>query len=877
MKFYIDGRPADLSGTPVDITIPSPLVQRPAKALRRGSVKLTLPMTPRNMEIVGDAEQANSATLFNAALHRGRLEKDGCTILEGTVRLIETACVGTVAGVASAPDSGAGIAAGGTSPGVLPDGATTVGGSALTELSQQARGMAADGGYYLVQLTGDGAGWIEVLAGRDLSSAPISDSFTLTGDEIRRRWDSEAAIQFFPVQRGSFRVYSGVYSPMTPIAPLTAGNFHPFVSVKALMEAIFRGAGYGVKSDFFASPLFRSLYVSGNFPQSALWQSYKRAMDFRAGCLSDKSAAADGSGVVYTGNRANSIGAIADTADPYQTGSQGARVKGAFNSGDCFSSNGSLSSFVPTAEVTVGFEYKFCYRSAYWLESRARLKCFDTIELGDGNVHRFEAGNSLEDLRGRASLAAGYSYLLVIFDYTHGKFYDLGMTDNQGRIYYQQTSRAGQFSITPEMGEATALDLRIADTPIGPYMPFTGDWAIYEGWVGERGTMNIEVTLRDTPGRYTPWSPKYFDSIRFSGGEAGAQLTLQQNSTLRPVFEGYMAEGSAVSAQTVLAPGTGQLEFVDRVAQMFNLGFRTDNVAQTVRIEPLEGLLDTAAAADWSGAVDKLQPVVVKEAADGSASSLEFRYARGDAAVDEWNNANGTTLGEWALPIHSPAAGVAAKLVAAPAFVPGITALTDLPTAPDAWLLKADSGTSDDLQRNFPMKIVSIQGLAALPEGQYIPWEGQQSYYPLIAFHPGGVAPGQVAFVTEDTGGGPGDGSGAPAGTGTPRGSGIYGNLNAPFTLCFEDRDGMAGLHRFHDRSLERMTGGKSVEVGLFPAPEAIEGMNYVADAPVGSGGDAGGVVELGIDGRPSLFILENIEGYDPDSGRSAKCKFLKY
>jgi len=60
--------------------------------------------------------------------------------------------------------------------------------------------------------------------------------------------------------------------------------------------------------------------------------------------------------------------------------------------------------------------------------------------------------------------------------------------------------------------------------------------------------------------------------------------------------------------------------------------------------------------------------------------------------------------------------------------------------------------------------------------------------------------------------------------------------------------------------------------------------MGYAAGTVAGSGvsgtssgGDPGGLVELGIDGRPSLFILESIGEYDPESGESAKCKFLKY
>ena len=119
------------------------------------------------------------------------------------------------------------------------------------------------------------------------------------------------------------------------------------------------------------------------------------------------------------------------------------------------------------------------------------------------------------------------------------------------------------------------------------------------------------------------------------------------------------------------------------------------------------------------------------------------------------------------------------------------------------------------------------------PEGERwgAPWLGAS--YPLAAFHFGGDAAAE------------------------------------PFTLCFEDRDGAAGLHRFYDGRLAQEAACRRIALSL-----RIEPHEYEALFAAGTGAPGIRSVFRLDTGRGAVAAtLEGIDGYDPEAA-SVRCLF---
>jgi hypothetical protein len=231
---------------------------------------------------------------------------------------------------------------------------------------------------------------------------------------------------------------------------------------------------------------------------------------------------------------------------------------------------------------------------------------------------------------------------------------------------------------------------------------------------------------------------------------------------------------------------------------------------------------------DWSGRADLSKPNLVEELGGDLARRLTFRYRGGDGAVARWNMSEGDDFGAWSAVLDNAYAAYDEKVYMNPVFTPSLNAADCLPSAPSAsWLQAGDGYAGDDL--NFAPKIVRFAGMQPLPRGENWGWPSHGNEYPLISFrHADGT------------------------------------------TLCFEDRGGDRGLHRFWDGNMETYNNGRRLTVWIRLSPQDIEALIY----PNRMKHDFRARFRLDMDGEPGDWLLEEVVDYDPGAA-SAKCVFL--
>ena len=100
----------------------------------------------------------------------------------------------------------------------------------------------------------------------------------------------------------------------------------------------------------------------------------------------------------------------------------------------------------------------------------------------------------------------------------------------------------------------------------------------------------------------------------------------------------------------------------------------------------------------------------------------------------------------------------------------------------------------------------------------------------------------------------------------------IYKDNNCEgFSLCYEDREGVAGLNRFFKESLERLATRQRLTLTLRLSPlELTQLLSDQSNYP-----SLRDNFRFNILGESSLYRLESLHSYDPES-RSAKCTFIR-
>lgn len=467
---------------------------------------------------------------FNAALHRGELLAGGTPLASGSVRLVETLWHGT-----------------------------------------EHR--------YRVELRGGAHAWAEQAAKEWFRELEVAYEGRLLPTEIAAGWSDDSPVKFLPVYRDRYEIENGDAGLRPPERLLSTDDYHPFLSIRALVQALFAKAGYTVESAFMESPWFRSLYMSGAYASHDT-RVRQQKMGFLARRKADRTTTANALGRVEANPFVthNTVGNLVDAFSPQEVDETGATLTDAYSAGGCLRIEEGELCFRPLTEVSVGFEYELRYTTDYRIRSRTRLTGFDSVWLGEDADVRFELANRFEDRR--EALRPSFQYRIVVFDHTEGNRWTLRCTtDGAETTLANFTTRSTLFT-TPQ--GTTLVNARLYRNVSGVYVPYTEDWALYDGYIGETGRTDVQITVRTSPESVTPTAPKYFRQISFYGAEEGMNFTISRRCRLRPCFSSAPGYGAALAFDDVARHEIRQAELLRALAHLFDLRFHTDEQLKRV-------------------------------------------------------------------------------------------------------------------------------------------------------------------------------------------------------------------------------------------------------------------------------------------------------
>ena len=728
------------------------------------SATVSLPLTPRNERIMGFASDPATATTFNSTLHRGRIAVDGVTLLEGVATLY-------------AIEAEQGV------------------------------------GRYRVRIS-DGAGdWIETISSRTLAQAPIEYSATLDYQTIEQSWYGEKSVRFLPVRHDDYREPYSSQSLYAPQRVMSSSDYHPFISVRDMLLAIFRSAGYEVESRFLQSDLARKLYFSGRYSSAGGSATrLNNSSGFKAGRTSESTATADVMGRVWMSPLVltSSVGNFVQTA-------QGGEF---YNNRSVLQISDEGVEYRPQAEANIGFEIFLKYTTDYRMISSKRLQGFDALYVDTGCDLQIPLSNPYKDRRETAT--AGVQYKCIVFDHQAGTTLRLIYRRASAETAIATITTAETLITMPAVSGGSCLLLDSSG------QEYKGDWALYDGYVQRTGTTEVEVTLQTPAELLSPSKRKSFTKMYLHGAAQGQRVTLSSLCTLRPLFSPSPAMGSALSWESILAHDASQREFVEAIQQMFNLRIATCEQQKRVYIEPYDDFYD-GTIRDMSIYAQGKSPMRACDLALAVRHNRTLCYrAEGDGAVMRHNARNEEHFGEWNTSMPSYATTMGRERRANTLFCPTISSKGIHASAPSAYIMQVGDRDADN-EAEISMRVVRYEGMRALPAGERwgAPSFGEE--YPYAAFH----SPGE-------------------------------------FTLCFEDRDQEQGLHRYYDREYAAQARRRSLALSLNLPAHLLASLTEVQ-----TGGGARNTYRLRVAGQRASYYLQKIEGYDVASG-TAQCLFVR-
>lgn len=778
MKLYIDNRLCltdSATATPTLRFEASSL--RSFEALRAGEhYRLSIPICRQNREIIGYDDRILDATSFNNADHKARIEFDGVALIEGTVLLLGTE-------------------------------------------------SSAEGGRYTIEIISGAHEWARTASLRQIDEVGIDYTSKFDSAAITDSWYDDKLVRLLPVQRDR---YSDTRSDveLLPVQQIPAlSDFHPFVSVPKMVEAIFADAGYTVESSLLNSRPFSRLVMSGRFAERDTSRLEAR-MGFRAGCSTAKTATASSLGFVYADpySKVNSLGNLVDTTVPSDTATD------LYAADDSFRVVEGEAIFAPPEKVTASMVCQLHYVTDYRIASRYLLQGFDTIYLDSVNSYRFALANRFVDHR--PTFRSGMEYRCVVFDHSAGTNYRLMYLAERGMMISEAV--AVEFNTNNALftiaSTITAYEPTLLYKPLGAtaYVPYPKDWALYAGYVEMTGQTEVTVTVATAPREISASEPFEFRKIAFGGAVQGQKMTLYASTRAYPSFQPNPALGSTFTLADILHHDMRQVDLLEALAQMFNLRFYTDPTERKVYIESAGDMVDREKVIDWSDRVINSLPIAVTQAAIDSDEATRHRYQTGDGAVARYNQQHDDRFGEWVGEVRSRLADEGEHDACNHLFAPTINATEIIALAPSVSLPQVGDRDADDpAQLNFPTKILLYNGMKTLPDDER--WGLVAGAYPHAAFH------------------------------------------SAEGSLCFEDRDGVKGLHRYFDAHYEELNSARCVTLSL--QLSAADLLPIFATDPAGR--DLRSTFRLTIGGEEGLYRLEAIEEWRAEEC-VARCRFVQ-
>lgn len=801
LRLYIDGFLADITpATEVSITLSIASLTQTTWGRACYSKSILIPTTPTNRRLMGDCENPRVAYHFNHAPHTARVEWGGSTIIEGAMFL--TAC------------------------------------------------RTGRDGYYRFNIIGNAREWVRAAAA-PLASMDMGWQGVLDQESVVASWaegDEESLVRWLPVSREAEGGFVGSES----CVGLLPTSYHPFLHLGTLVERIFASAGYRLCSNFFATDEFRRLYVSGLWAERYDAAAVAEESDFVAVRTEDSSPTeADTFGRVFADPLAN-YSTVGNLVEPFAEGAEGAYNRASESGYGLLTDDYGRLCFAPHRAVAVGFEYRLRYKTDYRILSRERLAGFDTVRPDYGyDPVVVPIANEFSDLRGSVP-QAGYDYTLLIFDHSTDVAYRLvgyePMADGsyQRRTLCDTTSRA----TTVNTSYQNLVRLQLLSVVGDSEVEANADWALYDGWVKECGTLERDLTILTRPLLVdgSRGQTRLFDTFYFGGAEAGQCLTLLAGTTLVPRFYAAPVTPSDVLEWADVAPeAVSQMELLTALRNLYDLQIYTDAASGRVFVEPRSSFYDPSRVVDWRDRTVLDEGVVVEELGSHTARNLTVCYVDADRAVAEAvEEGSEEPWGEWSARVEHIFASEGQSVVRNALFAASLEVTDAVPSAPSARLVAVgDRGAASAnhvVELNFSPKIVAYEGLTPLPEGEQWGWpsEGGAEYPRLSFFEPATYdEQGQVAVEAH--------------------------------SLRMADSQGVPGLgSRFWQGRVDMLNHSRRVRVSLLLWPEEVEQLM----APTSDGCAFGAHFLLRLDGEEVLCRLEEVADYNP-SHPIAKCTFM--
>ena len=694
---------------------------------------------------------------FNDTLHSAQLEVDGVVLLEGKATLL------------------------------------------ATEYCDGVR-------YYRLSIRSGGSDWADMVAHTELSKTPLDWQIAMTPYDIEQSWSGEKPVRMLPLQRDSYPKPqdSGLWGEQRVLMPT---DYHPFLSVRELLCSMASSAGYSIKSRWLDSDLARKLYISGAY-REVDGAAAEQAMGFKAYRTQTTQATANSSGYVFVTNPTSSsnIGPIVDSVDSSATDERGVSFADAYNNGNVLHFENGSPIFTPTRNISVAYEYKLRYRTEYRIASSSTLKGFSRIYLGTGCDVELKLENPYVDQS--QSLEPNIRYRLFIFDYNPEDEYQLG---GIGTV----SGRISDVVTTDNSPRQTTLYVKRAGSNY--YTNFAGDWALYEGFVEERGERDVELIVR-TPYRELSASvPQRFDTLMFYDAEPGQRLTLRSGCSVRPLFSQVVGYGDNVEFADVSHHRFTHQTLVEALAHMFNLCIYSHKESRSVVIEPYDDFF-SGDVVDWRRRQLATEWSIV-EGAPECFESVRLAYAGSDGVVERESGVSDKEFGVWDRHFDNFGTKQGTDSRRNPLFLPTVSLSGYIGSVPSAEVLTV--GDRDTLLTSdyIEPRVVLYHGMRSLPDDEHWTAFTSSSSYPYAAFHSAAMAE----------------------------------------SLCFEDRDGCQGLHRYHDKELEESTLRGLLRCKIYlPASEYTSLFD-----PHNLSCSIRSRFRLEIEGASSLYTLRAIEDYD--------------
>lgn len=766
----IDGVEVPLATTTIEWPAYSAKRLRSCEAQREGdAMMLCVKATDITERLFGFADCAFSSEVFNSAYHYGEVVVDGVVLFAGVVSYHST---------------------------------------------EQREGRRI----YNIKIASGGADWADSAATTKLCEIPINATRTLSLSDISRSWEDDNPIKMLPLNRDSYPEAdnTGLYEIYHPKLPQ---DYHPFLSVKALMNKVLSGEdGYEVKSEFLDSPFAKKLMMSGAY-KSVMADVAYASMGFNAVRSKSSTATADSQGRVdiAPSKQSNSLGAFVDTVSPATIDESGNVCEGAYSNGGYFRFENGVPVFRPKRDIDVAFDLHFSYTTEYKMLSSKWLQGFTKLYVGSGCYVDIALPNPYVDNRNSVRLSTRYK--LFIFEYDPTATYELS---GVGIV-------SGQISTVVFSTLPSKVKLFKCNAGSNTYIEFKGDWALYDGSVSEVGRQRVEFTLRTPYQRCTSTSPRLFNNIYLYGAEQGQQLTLHSGCSITPVFGGGVGYGQSLTFADVANHDIAAQDIVDSVVHMFNLCIYTHRPSRTIIVEPYDTFFG-GDIVDWRSR-QRDDNTLYRECVVDSFMTTQLGYQPSDGVVKYCYDDGEGEFGTWRHFADSYATkqSVASRLN--PLFHPIASMPALVGTAPSASVLVVGDRDSVDDEPYIEPRIVLYYGVEKLPAEEYWPTNEDLTIYPLAEFH--SVVKGE--------------------------------------TLCFEDRDGIEGLHRYYDNELGECATRQQLTTDICLPPEQYAALFD----PNSDGANLRSRFLLNIQGSSALFRLDAIESYDAVHYR-ARCRFQR-